>query len=279
MAKRKAGLQKKISSIFDGVPVPTKQEQEQAADAAPQKASYPIPKTPSPPPASSAVPRPRVQNAPDQLETPVKSYPKLEKQKERPPRRIDTPAPSKHKTLVVHYDDENPKQKKLMALVGFLAVAFVVIFARNFIPAGSTPRPTDATEGPAETAVAPPLTAEIKIDWEKPPPFPELPYDPMARPKPEPVVVEPTPPPPEEVKPPEKPDPLKDLVVKGIVHSADRPAALIGDIMVHEGEKVLGCTVLKISRSSVDFEKDGKKWTQQVQRSKHIKDDKEGEIN
>jgi hypothetical protein len=54
------------------------------------------------------------------------------------------------------------------------------------------------------------------------------------------------------------------LVVKGIVWSPDRPAALIGDQIVREGGSVSGARVTKITRDSVEFEMNGTTWRQGV---------------
>jgi len=54
------------------------------------------------------------------------------------------------------------------------------------------------------------------------------------------------------------------IVVKGIVYSADRPAALIGDQIVREGGSVSGARVTKITRDSVEFEMNGTTWRQGV---------------
>lgn len=55
------------------------------------------------------------------------------------------------------------------------------------------------------------------------------------------------------------------LKVRGIAFSHDRPSAVVGTTIVHEGDVVLGATVVKISRGSVEFEVNGETWTQKVQ--------------
>ena len=55
------------------------------------------------------------------------------------------------------------------------------------------------------------------------------------------------------------------LKVRGVAYSSDRPSAVIGTTIVHEGDVVLGATVLRISRGSVQFEVNGETWTQKVQ--------------
>jgi hypothetical protein len=56
------------------------------------------------------------------------------------------------------------------------------------------------------------------------------------------------------------------LIVKGIISSENRPSAVVNDKIVHQGDKVSEATVVKINKSNVEFEMDGKNWTQEVQR-------------
>jgi len=55
------------------------------------------------------------------------------------------------------------------------------------------------------------------------------------------------------------------LIVKGILVSIDRSSAVVDTQIVYEGDKVSGATIVKINKSSVEFEKDGKRWEQGVQ--------------
>jgi len=57
-----------------------------------------------------------------------------------------------------------------------------------------------------------------------------------------------------------------NLLVKGIVWSPDRPAALIGDQIVREGGSVSGARVTKITKDTVEFEMNGITWQQGVSR-------------
>jgi type II secretory pathway component PulC len=64
---------------------------------------------------------------------------------------------------------------------------------------------------------------------------------------------------------------LKDVVVssnkvalKGILYSEDNPSALIGETIVAEGDIINGVKVVKINKDTVEFEKDGEKWTQRT---------------
>jgi hypothetical protein len=58
--------------------------------------------------------------------------------------------------------------------------------------------------------------------------------------------------------------PKQEGVVTGIVYSQDKPAAIVGSQVVHPGEKIGKVQVITISPDSVEFEKGGKRWTQQT---------------
>lgn len=53
-------------------------------------------------------------------------------------------------------------------------------------------------------------------------------------------------------------------LVRSIAYSTSRALAFINDQMVAEGAVVDGLTVVKIHANAVEFEKDGKRWTQEV---------------
>ncbi|HUV63077.1 MAG TPA: hypothetical protein VMW24_04210 [Sedimentisphaerales bacterium] len=53
-------------------------------------------------------------------------------------------------------------------------------------------------------------------------------------------------------------------VISGIVSSEDRFCALIGTAVVSEGDTIGGVKVVKIYKDKVEFEKDGKRWTQRL---------------
>jgi hypothetical protein len=55
-----------------------------------------------------------------------------------------------------------------------------------------------------------------------------------------------------------------DMTVRGIVYSSMNPSAIIANQIVYEGDVILGVKIIKIGRDFVAFEKDGKKWQQQV---------------
>jgi hypothetical protein len=89
------------------------------------------------------------------------------------------------------------------------------------------------------------------IDWEIPEPYPTKLRDPMQLGLRTTAEIE-----------------TEKIVVTGILRSDDDPSASsasIGKEIVHEGEKIFGATVVKINKDSVEFEMNGKRWTQKVQ--------------
>jgi hypothetical protein len=54
------------------------------------------------------------------------------------------------------------------------------------------------------------------------------------------------------------------IIIKDIVYSHDKPSAVIGSQIVYVGDKINGATVVRIDRDSVEFEKDGERWEQNV---------------
>ncbi|MCI0498204.1 MAG: hypothetical protein L0Y36_00785 [Planctomycetales bacterium] len=54
------------------------------------------------------------------------------------------------------------------------------------------------------------------------------------------------------------------LTVSGIVYNEARPCAIISDVVYGVGDIVNGYTVVRIDRSQVEFEKNGKTITRQI---------------
>ena len=57
------------------------------------------------------------------------------------------------------------------------------------------------------------------------------------------------------------PKPAKGMIT-GIIYSENSPSALLNSQIIHEGDIIQGIKVVKIRKGAVEFEKDGKKWTQ-----------------
>ncbi len=54
------------------------------------------------------------------------------------------------------------------------------------------------------------------------------------------------------------------VALKGILYSEDKSSALIGDTIAREGDIIDGVKVIKINKDTVEFEKNGEKWTQRT---------------
>jgi hypothetical protein len=161
------------------------------------------------------------------------------------------------------------RQIVMAALVLILLVVLIIILTRVLgVPSSKStwspkPKPV-ATAGPAGA----------EIDWRMPEPYPAGLRDPMqltaemtAQIEAEAIAktqaaanaqanVGPT-----ERQPAEP----QELAVTGILFSQDNPAAVIGTRIAHVGDTIAGATIVKINLTTVEFEKDGKSWTQTVE--------------
>ncbi|MBA7657774.1 hypothetical protein ES703_65716 [subsurface metagenome] len=133
-----------------------------------------------------------------------------------------------------------------MILIPVLFIILIFVFIRVF----SRPSRAVATAAKLEPSEA--VAASIhKIDWQIPALYPATLRDPMQFGS--------------VIRHGRTQTGTGRLVVKGIVYSEDKPAVVIGTEIVREGDKVLGATIVKINKNSVEFEMNGKKWTQKVQ--------------
>ena len=245
MAKKRTGLQSQIASIFSGVPVPKKggSGSEPPSTAPPAAPERPQPK--APPVPGSVLP---------------KTQPPVEPVREIPPARVTPPripepkigqvptVPRRKKERIVapRAGVSSARQKVAVAMVVILSILLVFLLVRPFQNRPSSPA-VSGPAGQARAGVSP--KANIKIDWPVPRKYPESLRDPMLLGAMQEVVTQ-TP---------------GVLVVKGITYSEDRKFAVIGTETFKEGDMVQGATIIKINPNSVEFEKDGKRWTQEVQ--------------
>jgi hypothetical protein len=135
------------------------------------------------------------------------------------------------------------KQKMVVILAPVLFVVLIFVFIRAF----STPSQKitgPGTSGPVKAAAGP----DSKVDWQVPNPYPTALRDPM------------------QFSSATSQTGTGGLIVKGIIYSEDNPSAVIGDQIVHQGDKILDVVITKINENSVEFEANSKKWMQNVQR-------------
>jgi len=250
MAKRKVGLHKEVTAIFDGVPVADRDAAANAG-AAHQKGPAgpprqrvrqpvpPVPKAPSQQPQAPSARRGPVgkSTAPEEPKVPIDLGPTgpgfLQQLKE--------------KFLAPKEGVSEGRQKVMVLLVPVLLVALIVVYMRVLSPSGSSSPPRQVTPSGA--------TSELKTDfeWTMPQPYPADLRDPMVF---KPVkTVEPAP---NNATTPEQPPEIR---IDGIVWSNTKPLAIIGKKIISEGQTISGAKVVKINKDSVEFEKDGKTWT------------------
>ena len=234
MEKPKAGLHKKISSIFDGVPVPGAGDGQQSSSAAAAGFKGHIPSRPPPAPIQTHI-HPRM---PQSLPA-------------KPDFRTGIPKKSfgdeiieKLGTLKLgHLAD---KQNIKILIIPLLFIILIFVFYRNF--AGSSQSAQKDTETPNIKNAADITASASAIVWQKPEPYPVYMRDPTQV-SAAGVSVAGT----------------GSIAVKGIVYSEDKPSAVIGNEIMYEGDTIGGVTVLKINNDSVEFSGQGKVWTQKVQ--------------
>lgn len=253
MAKHKTGLHKNVSSIFSGVPIPKEKGPEQTGSTS---TAIKEPPTYGPPSHLSK----KTMEAPPILKPSSKTEPadapKVEEKVEiAPPVVISKARPEwlekiqdfiKEKILTPQPGVSPTKHKVMLVLVPVLFIGMAVTLLR--VLGGGPGKATDPkTFTPSNT-----VTATTQITWQIPDPYPKTLRDPMkfgsaagtTDPGTEPKT--------------------GDIVIKGILYSEESPSAIIGVDIVHEGDIVSGATVVKINTDSVEFEMNGKRWTQKV---------------
>lgn len=249
MAKKRTGLQSEIAGIFSGVPVPKKGgPRSQPGGPAPKPGGSVIPKPMTPQPQIPVAPTPKKAVEP----LPVVPRPKVvevkvPKQKTRKiPKKISRRR--KDKLFAPKAGASSSRQKTSIILFVLFSTALVIVLARAYYTSRRNAT-TSGTAGQANTGTS--LMANIEIDWPVPLVYSAKLRDPMELGSRQQIRVEAS----------------EGLVVRGIVVSEDVKHAVIGTKTVAEGDIVPGTKirVKKINPNSVEFEEDGKTWTQEVE--------------
>jgi len=253
--KKKSGLHKNISSIFEGVPLPQPGQQPPPAPGGPPLESAPgVPSRPLPPPFQAL----HIPQAAQGYEAARSSSAASVSQPKATGPGLW--ARIKDKLLVSKPGVSGTRQKAMLVLVPLLFIVFIFVFFKWLYPAISPSQPVRKPQ-PVK-APTPVVAADTKIEWEIPPVYPKDLRDPAQLVSSQTIVTTPEP------KPEPKPEPVKveKMVVKGILYSASNPSAIIGSQIVHEGDKISGAIlVVKINKNSVEFERNGEKWKQGVE--------------
>lgn len=259
---RKSGLHKEISSIFDGVDVPrnslSQEETDPLADWTEPEVQG-VSQTDEPQrtdgsPGSALLKR--------MTAGPSESDPMPVVQVGRP-----TPLPkSKTAGKVVrksHFTSQiektifgsqrgslDPRQKKTAALVGILSLVFAAVMFVSLGGVGKTQAAERETSGDTATTQGSAALATAK-NWTGPAPLPKDLRNATA-----PVILQTAP---EETS-------TEQWTVKGILFSKTNPSAIINNEVLSEGQTFNGITIVKITKNTVEFEANGKRWAQTVQR-------------
>lgn len=253
MEKKKSGLHKEISSIFSGVPIPKKNDDaEESSSTATQEAP-----TYGPPSHLSK----KGVEAPPALKPPAKEIPA---ESSKPDEKIPAaPAPDpvikikrsrpawleqiqqliQEKLFAPKPGVSPARQKATVVLVPLLFIGMLLAFYK--VLGGGPSKTTEPKVIKPSNAIA--ASAGI-IDWKIPEVYPTTLRDPMR------FVKATT----------DTQTDTDDIEIKGILYSDENPSAIIGTEILHEGGTVSGATVVKINKDSVEFERDGKRWTQKV---------------
>jgi hypothetical protein len=253
-------LHKEISSIFKGVPIPNDDGVQQSSGAPTAgQIGYPAPKPPAPEAQNlqnPQAPEPCQPPRPLQRATPA----------QQPKTGVEKQASDKGTTVKVIRESfwqqmkdklfapkrrlGTPRQKAMVVLAPVLFIVMVLMLIKAF----SVPSRIMAESGEVKPVN---ITAAStrKIDWEIPVAYSTTHRDPM-RPGSTFTTQTDT----------ERPKTGKTgrPTVRSIVYSEDNPSAVIDGRIVHEGEKVLDATIVKINRDSVEFEVGGKRWKQNI---------------
>ena len=293
LEKNKAGLQKKVSSVFKGVPLPQNSGAQQpagtpASDAAPGALARPAspdrqspqssllrtlhqggepsdnaapdqtaearPKTTAP---DRQMPQPPSPRKPDRAETPLKEAAPVK------PHKAALVAEQTRPNLWQQINDRlfapkpgvNPtRQKAMVILVPILAIVMIFVFRQVF---STSPRRTQGATN-ANTPVVAAAKSSHEIDWQIPDPLPAMERDPTKLP--------------EQAAATSNTEPNQTVArpgteafdIRDIVYSKDKPSAVVNAHIVYIGHKVGDATVVQILRDGVEFEKNGKRWVEKI---------------
>ncbi|MHC4259102.1 MAG: hypothetical protein ACYSTF_01635 [Planctomycetota bacterium] len=264
MAKRRAGLHREISSIFDGVPLPKSGESAKSpSNPAPSRSGYGGQITSNKWRLETSLAQRQGESAADTAasprpEEPVKSGARTESterlkvgissqtSEESPLQRIWQEITSK--LLAPKEGVSAARQKTMVILIPALSIVLIFVLLKVL---GTAPHGGGVATGGGVLNTA--SGGEAGIDWQIPEPYPAGLRDPMQFSR---FTTANT-----------TEAPAGKLTVTGILFDKDYPSsssASINGQVVGEGDEVLGSKVVKINKNSVEFEKDGRTWTQRV---------------
>ncbi len=296
--KNKAGLHKNVSSVFKGVPVPQNNSSQQPSG------------TPTPDPAHGVPPKPatadhqvsqnslvnKLNQSGDSLDEAAQKqtanvFPKptsTNRMPQSPPiTKLPQPEESLKRAAKATQPKSSPfieetsdglwqqikdklftpkpgssptKQKAMVIMVPVLAIIMIFVFRQVLSKA---PRKTKATGIDDTPVVVANADSSHEIDWKIPEPIAVTMREPIKLPD------ESNTQNPEQNETTSKVT-TETIIVRDIVYSKDKASALIGSKIVYVGDIINGATIVKINRDSIEFEKNGDRWEQNVREGKRI---------
>jgi len=255
MAKHRSGLHKEISSIFDGVPMPNKNDPGHGSSVPSKiKAGY-VPPRPPVAPAPQQAPQVGPQSPKPQAEEKIPVSESVPPKLVREPEITGKYMPEREsalkrilenikKRVLAKGDSEgSSKQKVMIILIPVLAIVMIFMMIRAF----SAPM-INAAVNMAPSGNKPAENQTPKTEWKIPDVYPSTLRDPMQF-----------------AAASASKYGNGQLVVTGILYSDDKASVVINGRIAYQGDEVFGAKILKIEKKSVEFEMNGKTWTQKVQ--------------
>jgi len=253
MAEHNEGLQKRVSSIFSGVPIP---KSSGALHTPQQPDSENISNEVVKPPYTDS----EVQDSPFAAVSGRRNQAEMTSEPKPPPniqpsnydinknqiqiRLQNIWETVKDRLLIPKPGVSTSRQITTVVMIPVLFVIMIVVFTKLFYKPST--KKTQATVSQT-TSVA--VASDNKTDWQIPEPYPTGLRDPMQFGSSVTADTETSGP----------------IVLKGIAYSEDSPFAIIGSQILREGDKIFDATIIKINRDSVEFEINGVRKIQKVQ--------------
>jgi hypothetical protein len=251
MRKRKTGLHRKVSSIFDGISVPK-------ADNAPGQSTDGW--------TGPAKGREYVKDETDFMPKDARIGPKPA---ERSPEKARKPIGGPGLLGQPGFDPFGPiplvskkRRKVTMVSMVVLFILLIVVLTWTFSQKIADKKTQSASKQAAAAGVAA-AQIDTQIDWEIPPEYPETLRDPMEntwRQDPstgkwveETIVVI------DDSGAEQQQQSLIDvgIALRSILWAETGRSIVVGDEILYEGDTIFGVTIKKINKDSVEFEKDG----------------------
>jgi len=296
--KKKAGLQKDISSVFKGVPVPQNNGSQRPFGTHTPDPSHSVPPklvaadnqvsqsslinklnqsedssdSTAQKQTANVFPKPTSTNRMTQSPL-IKKLPQPEESLKRAAKAIK-PGSSpfieetgdglwqqiKDKLFTSKPGSSPTRQKAMIIMVPILALIMIFAFRQVLSKAPHKTKGAGTDDAPV---VISKVDSSHEIDWKIPEAMPVITRDPIKLPGETDT---------QNAEQNETANKTKEevIIVRAIVYSNDKPSALIGSKIVYVGDKVNDATIVKINRDNIEFEKDGNRWVQKVHEVENI---------